>query len=161
MFGREDQFVNRFAGMIAAAPIVPVVRPTARFQPVFVGDVAAATAAVLTAPDRHAGHNYDLGGPDILSMGALVRWIAAATGRTPTIIDLPDAVSAMIARMGFLPGAPITWDQWLMLQSDNVVAPGADGLAALGIAPTPLAAIAPGWLVQYRKHGRFGAAASA
>lgn len=161
VFGREDQFVNRFAGMIAAAPIVPVVRPTARFQPVFVGDVAAATAAVLAAPDRHAGHNYDLGGPDILSMGALVRWIAAATGRTPKIIDLPDAVSAMIARMGFLPGAPITWDQWLMLQSDNVVAAGADGLSALGIAPTPLAAIAPGWLVQYRKHGRFGAAASA
>lgn len=161
VFGREDQFVNRFAGMIAAAPIVPVVRPTARFQPVFVGDVAAATAAVLAAPDRYAGHIYDLGGPDILSMGALVRWIAAATGRAPTIIDLPDAVSAMIARMGFLPGALITWDQWLMLQSDNVVAPGADGLAALGIAPTPLAAIAPGWLVQYRKHGRFGAAASA
>ena len=60
---------------------------------------------------------------------------------------------------GWLPGAPMTWDQWLMLQSDNIVGEGAAGLGALGITATPLEAIAPGWLVQYRKHGRFGAAA--
>jgi NADH dehydrogenase len=69
---------------------------------------------------------------------------------------MPDALMALAARMtGWLPGAPITWDQWLMLQSDNVVASAAKGMANLGITPTPMDAVAPGWLVLYRKHGRF------
>jgi hypothetical protein len=55
------------------------------------------------------------------------------------------------------PGAPITWDQWLMLQRDNVVAPGAEGLRSFGIAPTPLAAVSEGWLTAYRRGGRFAA----
>ena len=59
---------------------------------------------------------------------------------------------------GWAPGAPITKDQWLMLQQDNVVS-GTSGLAALGIAPTALADVADGWLVQYRRHGRFAAMA--
>ncbi len=58
-----------------------------------------------------------------------------------------------MAALGFLPGAPITQDQWLMLQQDNVAS--GDGFTDLGIAPTPLGAVAPAWLVQYRKHGRF------
>jgi NADH dehydrogenase len=161
VFGREDQFINRFAGLISTAPVMPVVRAAARFQPVYVADVAAATLAVLDDPAAgHAARTYELGGPDILSMGALIRWIAAATGRTPIMIDLPDSLSALIARAGFLPGAPITWDQWLMLQSDNVVT-GTDGLESLGIVPTPIAAVAPGWLVKYRRHGRFGAISAA
>ena len=60
---------------------------------------------------------------------------------------------------GWLPGAPITLDQWKMLQKDNVVAPKAKGLDALGVSPTPLAAVADQWLVQYRKHGRFTSSA--
>jgi len=155
VFGREDQFVNRFAGMISAFPVVPVLRAAVRFQPVYVADVAAAVVAALADPQASGGRVYELGGPDILSMGELVRWIASATGRSPTIIEVPDAIGAMMARMGFIPGAPITWDQWLMLQSDNVVESGVAGLAALGITPTPLVNVAPGWLVQYRRNGRF------
>ena len=60
-----------------------------------------------------------------------------------------------------MPGAPITRDQWLMLQSDNVVGAKAKGLAALGVTPTPLGSVAPGWLIQYRKHGRFDPRVSA
>ena len=56
---------------------------------------------------------------------------------------------------GWMPGAPITWDQWLMLQKDNVASPGTPGLAAFGIEPTPLGVVAANWLVQYRRHGRF------
>ena len=56
---------------------------------------------------------------------------------------------------GWLPGAPITWDQWQMLQSDNVVAAGAEGFESFGIDPSPLAAIAPAYLVRYRREGRF------
>lgn len=156
VFGREDQFVNRFAAMIASAPIVPVLRAGTKFQPVYVGDVAQAVAAALENPDLAAGKTLELGGPDIVSMGALVRWIAKATGRKRAIVELPDAIGAAIATLGFLPGAPITTDQWKMLANDNVVT-GSDGLKALGITPTPLDAVAAGWLVRYRKGGRFAA----
>ena len=156
VFGREDQFVNRFAAMIASAPIVPVLRAGTKFQPVYVGDVAQAVAAALANPDLAAGKTLELGGPDIVSMGALVRWIAKATGRKRAIVELPDAIGAAIATLGFLPGAPITTDQWKMLANDNVVT-GSDGLKALGITPTPLDAVAAGWLVRYRKGGRFAA----
>lgn len=154
IFGREDQFVNRFAGMIRAMPLLPVIRSDVKFQPVYVGDVAQAAVKALLDPQAHTGKTYELGGPQILSMGALNQWIATETGRAPAIVPVPDAFAKILAR---LPGGPITWYQWLMLQRDNVVANGADGFAALGIMPTALAAVAPGWLVQYRRHGRFGA----
>lgn len=155
VFGREDQFVNRFAGMIAASPVVPVLRAGARFQPVYVADVAEGAALALATPSRFAGETFELGGPDVVTMGGLIRWIAQAIGRDPRIIELPDVVGGLVAKAGFLPGAPITQDQWKMLQRDNVVS-GADGLAALGIKPTPMASVAPAWLVRYRREGRFG-----
>ncbi|MFM9829842.1 MAG: complex I NDUFA9 subunit family protein [Sphingomonas sp.] len=161
VFGREDQFINRFAKMIAAAPVVPVLRGATKFQPVYVADVAATVTTAIADTAAYHGTTHELGGPDIITMEALIRWIARQIGRTPAIISLPDALGALIARAGFLPGAPITWDQWQMLQSDNVVAAGSPGLAAFGIAPTPMAVIAPGWLVQYRKHGRFTATGDA
>lgn len=155
VFGREDQFVNRFARMIAAAPVVPVLRAEAKFQPVYVADLAEAVANALDHDDA-AGATYEIGGPDVITMGALIRWIAQAIGRERTIIDLPDSVGALIAGAGFLPGAPITADQWKMLQSDNVVATDARTIADLGVAPVPMASVAPGWLIQYRRLGRFG-----
>ncbi|MGY2734586.1 complex I NDUFA9 subunit family protein [Sphingomonas sp. UYP23] len=160
VFGREDQFVNRFAAMIATAAsmplvhVVPVLRAGTKFQPVYVGDVADAVVAALAQPELAAGRTLELGGPDVLSMGALVRWIAKATHRAPKIVELPDSIGAAIASAGFLPGAPITQDQWKMLASDNVVS-AQNGLELLGITPTPLDAVAPGWLVRYRKGGRF------
>lgn len=160
VFGREDQFVNRFAAMVAAAPVVPVVRGGARFQPVYVGDVARAVVTALAEPGRFGGQTYELGGPDIVTMRGLIDWIAGQIGQSPRVVEMPDAVSAMIAAFGFLPGAPITRDQWKMLQSDNVVAADAAGMAAFGIVPTPMDAIAPGWLVQYRRNGRFTATAA-
>jgi uncharacterized protein YbjT (DUF2867 family) len=159
LFGREDRFVNRFAAMVANAPVVPVLRAGTRFQPVYVADVAQAAVVALGNADVQ-GRMFELGGPDIMSMGDLIRWIARAIGRDPMILELPDLIGGLIAMGGFLPGAPITRDQWRMLQKDNVVAVG-EGLAALGIAPTPLDAVAPGWLVRYRRNGRFGARATA
>lgn len=153
VFGREDRFTNRFAGLIATAPVVPVLRANMRMQPVFVGDVAGAIAAALVDPEAQGGRTHELGGPDTLTMAELFGWLARAIGRPERLADLPDAAGNLLSLAGFLPGAPITRDQWKMLQSDNVAAE--DGLAALGIAPTPLAAVAPQWLVQYRRHGRF------
>lgn len=155
MFGREDGFTNRFAGLVSSLPVVPLIRAGVRFQPVYVADAAAAVAAALADPDTHGGKTYDIGGPEVLSMGALNRWLAKATGHDPHFTNIPDFVAgAMASLTGWLPGAPMTRDQWLMLQSDNVVA-REDGLAALGIAATPLEAVADGWLVRYRRHGRF------
>ena len=152
VFGREDQFVNRFAGMVSA-PIVPILRAGVKFQPVFAGDVGQAIVAAILDGETHGGHTYELGGPDVLSMGELVRWIAATLGRKPNFVELPDFAGALLAR---LPGSPISWDQWLMLQQDNVVAAGAPGLAALGVTPAPLATVAPEYLIRFRKAGRFG-----
>lgn len=152
VFGREDQFVNRFAGMMAS-PIVPVLRAGVKFQPVFAGDVGQAVANALRDPEAHGGKTYELGGPDVLSMGELLRWIAQALGRKPNFVDVPDFAGALLAR---LPGSPISWDQWLMLQQDNVVAAGAPGLAALGVEAASLATVAPEYLIRFRKAGRFG-----
>ena len=154
VFGREDQFINRFAAMMRVSPVIPVIAPATKFQPVYVGDVADAVVAAL-APTA-AGRLYELGGPEVLTMAALLRWIAGATGRSPLFVDVPDFVaSALASGLGWAPGAPITKDQWLMLQQDNVAAADAAGLAQLGIVPTSLAAVADGWLVQYRRLGRF------
>jgi NADH dehydrogenase len=158
LFGPEDRFVNRFARMVQLMPVVPMIRPKARFQPAWVNDVARAVAAAALDPGRHRGKTYELGGPQVLDMEELNAWICAATGRRRTLLPVPDDAARLMARFGWLPGAPMTWDQWLMLQRDNVAAEGAPGFDAFGISPAPLAAVAPAWLVQYRRHGRFDAA---
>jgi NADH dehydrogenase len=154
IFGPEDKFINRFAGMLAIAPFVPVIRPDVKFQPVWVVDVARAFAAAACS-DTFAGETFELAGPQQLTMLELHRWIGEAIGRTPRLVSLPDGLAGMLASFGWLPGAPITRDQWQMLQQDNVAAPGADGFEAFGFVPTPLAAVAMQWLVRYRREGRF------
>ncbi len=90
----------------------------------------------------------------------LQQWIAGHIGRTPFFVEVPDVIAGALATLtGWLPGAPITRDQWLMLQSDNVVGNKAKGLSALGVDATPLDAVAQDWLVIYRRHGRFGTSA--
>jgi hypothetical protein len=87
-------------------------------------------------------------------MRELNAWICRATGRNRAIIDIPDAIGRLIARLtGWLPGAPVSWDQWLMMSRDNVAS--GPGFEAFGIRPTPLAAVAEEWLTLYRRHGRF------
>ncbi|MEE9433276.1 MAG: complex I NDUFA9 subunit family protein [Sphingorhabdus sp.] len=156
IFGREDRFINRFAGMIRMMPIVPVIGAETKFQPVFVGDVAKVVASCLAEGRRHANKTYELGGPQVLSMLELNQWIANITGRDPMFVPMPAFAAKMLAMMtGWLPGAPITLDQYRMLGSDNVVT-GENGLDAAGIAATSLDAAAHDWLDIYRKHGRFG-----
>jgi len=156
IFGPEDNFTNRFARLVRCAPVVPVLKPGTRFQPVWVGDVAAAVTMAAATPDRFAGKLFELGGPATYSFHELIALIKAEIGSKHSLIDLPDAVAEPFARFaGLLPGAPITWDQWLMLQRDNVVTADAQGLAAFDIMPAPLEAKAAAWLVQYRRQGRF------
>lgn len=157
VFGQEDGFLNRFAAMLAL-PFVPVLRGNVKFQPVWVADVGRAIAAAALDPAAYGGKLFELGGPEVVTMTGLNAWLARMTGHNPTFLPVPDAIGAILATVvGALPGAPITRDQWLMLQADNVVAPGASGLEAFGIKPTPMEAVAPAWLVSYRPHGRFAA----
>jgi uncharacterized protein YbjT (DUF2867 family) len=158
LFGREDNFVNRFAGMARLAPALPVVSGGTKLQPVYAADVGRAITAAALDPRRHGGRAYELGGPQVLTMRELMEWVCETTGRGRPLIDIPDPVGRLIARTtGWMPGAPITWDQWLMLRRDNVVAEGAEGLEAFGLPKTPLAAVSEGWLTSYRRHGRFAA----
>ncbi len=159
VFGAGDSFTNRFASLIATAPAVPVIAPETRFQPVFVNDVAAAVLAIVERQLRgEPGAIYELGGPDVLTMRQILAFIAAASGQEKRLLDTPDIGARLLSSFGFLPGAPLTQDQYLMLKSDNVAGNGLPGLAELGITPTALAAVAPQWLARYRVGGRFAAA---
>jgi len=130
-----------------------VLRGGAKFQPAYVADVANAIVQALAAPAAHAGHTYSLGGPDVISMAELFKWIGGAIGRDVPFVEIPDAIGGIVP---FLPFAPITRDQWAMLGTDNVVPPTGVGFDAFHIVPTPLASVAPAWLVRFRKQGRFG-----
>ncbi len=155
IFGREDNFLNQFAGMISKLPIVPVIGGDTKFQPVFAPDVAKAVEAIITS-NGHAGKIYEVGGPEVITMRGLNEWIADAIGRDVAFFDMPDgAASAMATLTGWAPGAPITRDQFKMLGNDNVVSDDKDGLKALGIAATPLEIAKQEWLVKYRRNGRF------
>lgn len=152
VFGQEDQFTNRFAGM-SRLPVLPVLGARTKFQPIFVRDLGQAIAKAAQDPGRFGGETFELGGPDVMTMHELNRAIATAAGRSPEIIDLPDFLGDAMSRLGFLPGAPLTRDQWIMLQRDNVAT--GPGLEAFGIQPTPLAAVAPEWLDRFHEGGRF------
>ena len=157
IFGREDQFINRFAALATSPlPVIPVIAGDTRFQPVFVLDVARAVAAAIADPAAHGGRIYALGGPEAMSFREILHWIAQEIRSKKPLVDVPDGIAALFAKLGrFVPGAPMTWDQWQMLQRDTVVEAGDLGLADLGIVPTPLASIAPTYLERYRTGGRF------
>jgi NADH dehydrogenase len=124
-----------------------------RLQPVYVGDVADAVVQCIDDPAT-AGRTYELGGPKVYSMRALVELLLADLGRKRLLIDLPFGLASMQARlMSLLPNAPLTADQVEMLKSDNIVAPGAMGLTELGVRPTAVEAILPTYLDRFRKGG--------
>jgi NADH dehydrogenase len=157
VFGPEDNFVNRFARMVRLLPVVPVIRGAWKVQPVYAADLGKAIAAAALDPATHSGRTYELAGPQVVSMREINEWIGRATGRgTKPVLPIPDGLGRLTARLGgWLPGAPITWDQWLMLQRDNVASGECPGFESFGIRPAPLAAVAEGWLPIYRRHGRW------
>ncbi|KPF63093.1 complex I NDUFA9 subunit family protein [Porphyrobacter sp. AAP60] len=154
VFGKDDNFLNLFGGMIATLPVLPVFGPEAKLQLVYADDVAEAVATALEHPEKHGGHTYELGGPEQLSMMDIHERIAQAQGRSRRFIAMPDGLSAAFAAM---PGTPMSRDQWALLKPGSTVAPGAQGFAELGIEPKPLGLFLDKWMLRYRKHGRFGA----
>lgn len=162
VFGEDDAFINLFAGLIASAPVMPVFAADSPFQPVFVDDVADAIANAVANPAAFAGQTFELGGPEVITIGDLNRRIAKAAGRNPRFLELPDGISAAFATLtGWLPGAPMSRDQWTLLRQGNVASGNLPGLAELGVQARPLELFLDRWMVRFRKHGRFGARTTA
>lgn len=157
LFGEDDHFINLFGSLIAALPVLPIFGPNAVMQPLEVGDAAEAIANALSNPTQHGGKTYEIAGPEVLTMAQINRMIADAQGRKRIFVELPDAVSNAIAvSTGWLPGAPLSHDQWRLLQAGSVASGVRPGIAALGVTPRPLGLFLERWMTRYRKHGRFG-----
>jgi uncharacterized protein YbjT (DUF2867 family) len=154
VFGAEDNLTNRFAAM-AQLPFLPVIASKRNFQPVYVRDLAQAIAMAALDPARHGGKTYEIGGPQVMSMIELHHAILELTGQTPDLVPVHDLFGNLLSRFGWLPGAPLSRDQWLMLQRDNLPSSGAPGLEAFGIKPTPLAAVGHEWLGRFHRGGKF------
>jgi NADH dehydrogenase len=161
VFGPEDQFTNRFAGLARLAPVLPLIGGgETRMQPVYVGDVATAIADAVDGKAR-AGATYELGGPEVLSFREIIQIILDITDRKRTLLPVPFWLARLQAAvLQFAPGAlKLTPDQVELLRHDNVVseAAKADGLTlqGLGITPDSLEAVAPQYLWRFRPAGQF------
>lgn len=154
VFGPEDELTNRFAAM-ARLPFLPVIAARRNFQPVYVRDLAKAIATAALDPLEFGGETYEIGGPQAMSMVDLHHAILEITGQDPEVMPMPDLFGTALSYLGWLPGAPLTRDQWMMLQRDNVPSGEAPGLEAFGIHPTPLAAVGYEWLGRYQPGGKF------
>jgi uncharacterized protein YbjT (DUF2867 family) len=160
LFGPEDDFFNRFAAMARLSPVLPLVGGGhTRFQPVFVGDVAAAIAQAVDG-ETQAGTTYELGGPEVKTFRQLLEFVLATVERRRLLVALPFPLAALQATfLQFLPKPPLTPDQVRLLHTDNVVSQEAmrEGrtLPALGIEAATIAAIVPTYLWRFRKTGQF------
>ena len=161
VFGPEDQFTNRFAGLARISPMLPLIGGgLTKMQPVYVGDVATAVANAVDGKTR-PGATYELGGPEIMTMREIIDLILNITRRNRMLMSLPFPLAKIQSYfLQFAPGdLKLTPDQVELLRSDNVVSDTAKAagltLEGLGITPDSLAAVAPSYLWRYRKTGQF------
>ncbi|MBU2992243.1 complex I NDUFA9 subunit family protein [Octadecabacter sp. 1_MG-2023] len=162
MFGHEDGFFNRFAGMSRFGPVLPVIGASTKFQTVYVDDVAA---AAVMGVDGQAQGVFELGGPDVNTFRELMGQMLKVVRRRRLVLNIPFGIAKIMA-FGFKVGrflslglvrGPITADQVESLKIDNVVSEGAQGFDALGITPTALEAILPDYLWRFRPSGQYDA----
>lgn len=144
IFGPEDSFLNLFARLLQWAPIFPLGSPYAKFQPVYVGDVAHAYAASLNNPATF-GQRYELCGPTVYTLRELVEFVARVKGLKRVVIPLSDEMSSLQARLlGLMPVKMLTHDNYLTLKTDAVC--GCPFPEVFGIQPAALEAEAPQYL---------------
>jgi uncharacterized protein YbjT (DUF2867 family) len=161
IFGPEDQFTNRFAALARISPALPLIGGgLTRVQPVYVGDVATAIADAADGKTR-PGAIYELGGPEVLTMRAIMEFILEITNRRRALVSLPFGLARFMAQfLRFAPGAlKLTPDQVELLRADNVVSNAAKAagltLEGLGITPDSLDAIGRQYLWRFRPAGQF------
>ena len=147
LFGPEDAFLNRLAGLARVMPALPLFGSGAtKLQPVYVRDVAEAVARALATPAAQ-GRVYELGGPRIYTYQELVRLVLAQIGRKRLLVPIPFVIWELLAALvAPLPHRPVSRDQVILMKRDNVVAASALTFADLGIAPTPLEEVLPTYL---------------
>ena len=151
VFGPEDKFLNTFATMLKFLPALALPCPDAKFQPVYVGDVAQAMVAALDDPATR-GKAYELCGPDVYSMKQLIEFVCAVTGRRRLIVGLSDRLSYLQARlMEWTPGPLMTRDNYRSMQVPSVCG----GAFPFGIQPQALDAVAPGYLAPNTPRERY------
>ena len=162
VFGPEDGFFNRFAGMARWGYLLPVVGAETRFQPVYVDDVAEA-AAKAARGEAEPGI-YELGGPDVATFRELMQTMCKVIHRRRAIVNVPFFAARIMAfgfdmvqavSLGLIPNGMLTRDQVRNLRRDNIVSEGANGLGDLGIAPTAMEAVLPGYLWRFRPQGQY------
>ncbi|HEY1710052.1 MAG TPA: complex I NDUFA9 subunit family protein [Rhizomicrobium sp.] len=156
VFGPEDSFFNRFAGMARLLPALPLIGGgKTKFQPVFVGDVAAAIVKCAGDPATH-GKTYELAGPNTYSFKELMQFLLAQIGRRRLLVPVPFPLAIIQgAILGILPKPLLTTDQVRSLRTDNIVSSGALSLADLGIVPDSIEAITPSYLWRFRAKGQY------
>jgi NADH dehydrogenase len=160
MFGPEDDFFNRFGAMARISPFLPLIGGgETRFQPVYVGDVAAAIAAAV-AGRAQPGTTYELGGPAVRTFRELMEYVLETTERRRLLLPIPFGLAKFKAQfLQFMPKPLLTPDQVESLRTDNVVSAQAQAegrtLEGLGVAPTAIAAVVPAYLWRFRKTGQF------
>lgn len=159
VFGPDNSFFNRFGMLARYLPVLPAVGAKSRFQPLYVGDLAA---ALTKAADGRLkpGATYELGGPEVITMHEIMERVNHYANRTRPILDLPAALAKFVAWFAqWLPHPQLTVDQVVTLQNDNVVSDLARSekrtLEALGITPTPMDKVLPDYMWRFRKHGEF------
>ncbi len=147
MFGAEDKFLNLFAALQAVFPLMPLAGSDAQFQPVWVEDVAEAVLRCLQRPET-IGQTIECTGPDVMTLADIVRAAGRWSGNARPVLPLPLAIGKLQAfAMELLPGEPLmSRDNLTSTKVPNIASGKLPGLASLGITPTALAAIAPGYL---------------
>jgi NADH dehydrogenase len=144
IFGPGDGFMNKFADLLRLFPVLPIARARARFAPVYIGDVVEAMVRALGDRAAH-GRTYELCGPEVLTLGELVRFVATVIGKRRLVVGLPAPAGWLQAwLMGWLPGKPLSLDNYRSLKLDSVCSE--NGLARLGIVPASLRAVVPAYL---------------
>lgn len=168
VFGPEDDFFNKFAGMAQSMPFLPLIGGGhTKFQPVYVEDVAEVVARSVDGALK-PGATYELGGQDVMTFRACLEAVLAATYRQRPLVNLPFGIATLIGKIASmvpLITPPLTADQVTMLRDDNVVSAEADkaGLTLEGIGMTPVrvSSILPTYMVSYRTNGQFSNAGKA
>lgn len=162
IFGTEDQFFNRFAGMTRMGPFLPLVGAETKFQPVYVDDVAK--AAVQGVLGQAKSGTYELGGPEVKSFRALMQQMLDVIHRRRIILGMPFFLARIMAGVldivkfvsfQLFPNNILTRDQLKNLRRDNVVSDGAKGFADLGIEPATLESVLPDYLWKFRPSGQY------
>ncbi|MDP1534280.1 MAG: complex I NDUFA9 subunit family protein [Rubrivivax sp.] len=157
IFGAGDRFLNHFASLPALAPVLPLAGASARFQPVWVADVARAILASLAQP-QSSGQTFECAGPQVHTLAELVRLAGRWAGHARPQIALPMVLGYWQARLlEWLPGAPLmSRDNLDSMRVDSVASGRMPGLDALGIQASALAAVAPGYLGAAQGCSRYG-----